>query len=70
MACLLIGSILNFEALLGAPLIKTSKTMVLQRPPAGLAAVKKIQNDTILEKIEKKILLNKIKTPVKILKIA
>ena len=32
---------------------KTSKTMVLQRPPAGLAAVKKIQNDTILEKIEK-----------------
>ena len=26
---------------------ETSKTMVLQRPPAGLAAVKKIQNDNI-----------------------
>ena len=36
---------------------QTSKTMVLQRPPAGLAAVKNIQNDTILEKIEKNNLL-------------
>ena len=48
---------------------KTSKTMVLQRPLAGLAAVKKRQNDAILEKIETNNLLVELKKPLKILKI-